>query len=577
MKKTVNINLAGTFFHIDEDAFAKLQRYLDAIKRSLSDPQGSDEILRDIEARIAELFSEKIENSSQVISIKELDSVIAVMGQPEDYMVDEEIFEDTPPSSRARSHASYKQLFRDIDNKFIAGVSSGLGHYLNIDAIWIRLIWVLLTVFSSGIFIVFYILFWILVPAAETTSEKLKMTGEPVNISNIEKKFKEGYEKVADSVKNADYDKYGKKVKSGATSFFEALGNILLTILKIFVKFIGIILIIVSLSTLIGLIIGLFTFGSVDLWGSGEFMDYFSMIDTTNSPLWLISLMTLFAVGIPFFVLFILGLKLLIDNLKTIGTTAKIILLILWVASLIGLGILGLRQATTRAYDGDFTTEETLPVRAGDTLRIAMGITNDYTYNTHPNDGLHITYGENDEKLIYSNDVRFVVRSTNDSIGKIILEKKAQGASFLEAKQWAEAIDYSYNYSNGTLTLDGYFTTELENKFRDQEIEIIVYLPLGSVLYAENDTYYYHRNYSRSGDILDNGSEEHYLLILQNKTQCLDCEKNEDTNIQKKNTPSPDWEEQLNRDLELVEPEEPTLPSEVNVNTVEIDSIPNNI
>jgi phage shock protein PspC (stress-responsive transcriptional regulator) len=169
MKKTVNINLAGTFFHIDEDAYAKLQRYLEAIKKSLSDPQGSDEILRDIEARIAELFSEKIENNSQVISVKELDEVIAVMGQPEDYMVDEEIFEDAPTTKKRSTRSSYKQLFRDIDNKFIAGVSSGLGHYLGLDAIWVRLLWILLTIFSSGVFIVIYILFWILVPAAEST------------------------------------------------------------------------------------------------------------------------------------------------------------------------------------------------------------------------------------------------------------------------------------------------------------------------------------------------------------------------------------------------------------------------
>ena len=192
MNKTVNINLAGTFFHIDEDAFGKLQRYLDAIRKSLSDPQGGDEIIKDIEARIAELFSEKLELKTQVVTLKELDEVIAVMGQPEDYMVDEEIFDDVPPRTKRKSSRSSKQLFRDVDNKFISGVSSGLGHYLGIDAVWIRIFWVLFTVFSSGTFILIYLLFWVLVPAAETTSEKLKMTGEPINISNIEKKFKEG-------------------------------------------------------------------------------------------------------------------------------------------------------------------------------------------------------------------------------------------------------------------------------------------------------------------------------------------------------------------------------------------------
>jgi hypothetical protein len=94
MNKTVNINLAGIFFHIDEDAYSKLQRYLEAIKRSFTDSQGRSEIIADIEARIAELFTERIKDEKQVISITEVEEVISVMGQPEDYIVDEEIFED---------------------------------------------------------------------------------------------------------------------------------------------------------------------------------------------------------------------------------------------------------------------------------------------------------------------------------------------------------------------------------------------------------------------------------------------------------------------------------------------------
>ena len=318
MNKTVNINLAGTFFHIDENAFGKLQRYLSAIKRSLTEPQGSDEIMRDIEARISELFSEKIETNAQVISIKELDEVISVMGQPEDYSVDEELFEEESQAySRPRTTASYKQLYRDIDNKFVSGVSSGLGHYLKIDAIWVRLIWILLTFLTSGIAIPIYILFWILVPAAVTTSEKLKMMGEPINISNIEKKFKEGYETVADRVKNADYDKYGQKIKSGSSSFFSGLGSILLTLLTIFVKLFGLLLIFVSLTTLISLVVGLFFFGSIDFWGSGEMMDYIAAyMDGSMAPLWLISTLIFLVIGIPFFVMFVLGLKIMINNLK---------------------------------------------------------------------------------------------------------------------------------------------------------------------------------------------------------------------------------------------------------------------
>ena len=114
MNKTVNINLAGISFHIDENAFGKLSRYLEAIRKSLKGAEGSEEIMQDIETRIAELFSEKIEFQSQVISLKELDEVIAVMGQPEDYEVDDEIFEDVPPASEtfAKSRGNRSRIYR---------------------------------------------------------------------------------------------------------------------------------------------------------------------------------------------------------------------------------------------------------------------------------------------------------------------------------------------------------------------------------------------------------------------------------------------------------------------------------
>ena len=107
MNKTVNINLAGIFFHIDENAYSKLQRYLEAIKRSFTDSQGQSEIISDIEARIAELFNERVKHDKQVIGIKEVDEVITIMGQPEDYLVDDEIFEDEPISHSSNRTKSF--------------------------------------------------------------------------------------------------------------------------------------------------------------------------------------------------------------------------------------------------------------------------------------------------------------------------------------------------------------------------------------------------------------------------------------------------------------------------------------
>src|SRR5690606_17420407 len=115
MNKTININLANTFFHIDEQAYLKLQRYLEAVKRSFSKSQGQDEIMSDIEARIAELFSERLQHDRQVITNKEVEEIISIMGQPEDYLVDEELFEDQPRRNAKSKPKTNKQLFRDID------------------------------------------------------------------------------------------------------------------------------------------------------------------------------------------------------------------------------------------------------------------------------------------------------------------------------------------------------------------------------------------------------------------------------------------------------------------------------
>ncbi|SKB94396.1 phage shock protein C (PspC) family protein [Salegentibacter salinarum] len=264
MNKTVNINLAGIFFHIDEDAYAKLQHYLDAIKRSFANTQGKDEIIADIEARIAELFNEKKKDDRQVIGIKEVEEVITIMGQPEDYMVDEEIFEDEPVHTKTTKSPG-KQLFRDTEHSYVGGVSSGLGHYLGIDFIWVRLLWILLTIFSSGAFILIYIALWIFVPEAKTTADKLAMRGEEVTISNIEKKIREGFDNVTGKVKDVDYQKYGNQAKSGATSAATAIGDVIAFILKVFVKLIGIILILLAGASLIGLFIGLVTVGTFGL------------------------------------------------------------------------------------------------------------------------------------------------------------------------------------------------------------------------------------------------------------------------------------------------------------------------
>lgn len=548
MNKTVNINLAGIFFHIDEDAYQKLQRYLEAIKRSFTDSQGRSEIIADIEARIAELFSERVQNEKQVIRIKEVDEVISIMGQPEDYLVDDEIFEDEPQTAYSAKPSPSKKLFRDTENSYISGVSAGLSHYFGVDAIWIRLAWILL-IFGAGTGILLYILLWILVPEAKTTAEKLMMTGEPVNISNIEKKIKDGFDTVTETVsgvaknvsdsvsnaaKNVDVKKGANSIKSSSTTFFDALGDVIMFFFKVLAKFIGVLLIIIGAIALIALIIGLFSLGVVDIIHIPG-LDLVDLANTGNTPIWLVSLLAFFLVGIPFFFLFYLGLKILINNLKSIGNIAKFTLLGLWLMSIIALVVIGIRQASEHAFEESHITRTELPINAQDTLNIRMLDNDNIGSKFYANRDFKFTHDENGNKIIYSSDINILVKSTTDSIVTIALEKSADGSNFDKAIERAKNISYNFEFTNNTLSLDSYFTINPKDKFSDQEVTIILYLPELSTVYFNNTTRPFLEHRKHNGNIVTKSTVNHYLEILANDSKCLDCPV-EDFNV-KVNTP----------------------------------------
>ncbi|MBT8203904.1 MAG: PspC domain-containing protein [Eudoraea sp.] len=524
MNKTVNINLANILFHIDEKAFNKLQRYLEAIKRSFAGTAGSDEIIADIEARIAELFHEKMESERQVITMKEVDEVIQIMGQPEDYMVDEDIFEDDPRSSSAPK-SKIKKLYRDIDNKYIGGVCSGLEYYLGFDALWIRIIFIILALFTGFGFIA-YILLWILVPEAATTAQKLDMTGEPVNISNIERKVKEGFDDVAERVKSVDYEEVGNKVKQGGKSFFDTLGDIIMFFFKVIGKFVGILLIIIGAATLIGLFIGLFSVGILDIIHIPG-VDFYEMVNYTDAPVWLVSLLTFFAVGIPFFFLLYLGLKILVNNLKSIGNIAKFSLLGLWLLSIIGLMVLGIQQAAAHAYTGSTTAKEELSFTQDlDTLQISMMAGDLYEErDNYGFRGLFLTQNEAGEPVLFSDNMRFDLRKSTDSLPRIRVRKDANGSSFANARDRAANISYGFLTEGNTLFLDSYLTTGAENKMRDQEVRVSVYLPEGMIVQFDENTKRHLGRSTRYDKDLYRSEIVDYTWAMQNngELKCLDC------------------------------------------------------
>ena len=538
MNKTININLGGIFFHIDEVAYQKLKGYLDAIRRSLSDdPKGRDEIITDIESRIGELLSARVKDVRQVINEQDIDEVIEVMGKPEDYMVDDEIFNDNSYGSYSSQRS--KKLYRDGSDRFLGGVSSGMAHYLKIDVIWVRLGW-LVAAFGFGFGFIVYPILWILLPEANTTAEKLEMEGAEVNISNIEKKIrdeiteassrvKHGIDEVSEKVKNADYKKYGAKAKSGSQDFVDTLGKIFVTIFMIVGKFIGVLLIIVSVATILGLLVGLFTVGSLDFIHEDWFFQNSMMYNSSGLPIWVLSILTFVLVAVPFFFLFALGLRILSNNTKSIGKTTKFSLLGIWIVALLLSIFFGTRQFMNSAYDGSVTNTQELIYSPTDTLEVKMvdnkDISNNSTLKRHWKS--EIIIDSDSEEKIYSNNIRLNILASDNETMYTKVRKLSQGKSRKDARDNADLIYHGYELNDEELRINGFFLAELNNRFSEQRLYVDLYLPEGQVIYLDNSTKSFLYDVDNVQSIYDNDMVKHYFKMTAEGLSCLDCNEQE--------------------------------------------------
>ena len=196
MKKTFSVNLGNRVYNIDDDAFIRLKDYLDHIESHFSDEKEREDIINDIELRVSELFSERMGPDKQVITLPDVNEVIKIMGDPQEISGSE----DQPHASRER-RTGPRRIYRDPDDRMLGGVCGGLGAYLGIDPVIIRILFVLFLIFGIGLLV--YLILWIVVPEAKTTAQKLEMRGDMVNASNIGNFFRDEFENVKKSFRRS--------------------------------------------------------------------------------------------------------------------------------------------------------------------------------------------------------------------------------------------------------------------------------------------------------------------------------------------------------------------------------------
>ncbi|GAB3197391.1 phage shock protein PspC (stress-responsive transcriptional regulator) [Pontibacter aydingkolensis] len=585
MKKNISINLQGIIFHIEEDGYEQLSRYLTSIRTYFSNYEGHEEIVADIESRIAEIFSARLNPGKQVISLEDVEYLITRMGNVTDFEVAEPLEEGIPhtgpatgsayASEGAYTTAGPKKLYRDINRKVIAGVCAGIANYLSIDVVWIRLLFVLLVIgipfsdgitsfgiilyivlwiampasdvlpetnvkklfrdpedkklagvasgiakyfgvdvavvrimflvliFAGGFGILAYIILWIAVPEAVTLTERMQMQGDPVTLAGIERSLK-------DNLNMRDNDGHESTLARIIllpirliSQIFSWLGKSLGPVLAVLITLIrvaaGIILLVVSIGLTIGLFSALFV--SLGVINESEFVnlgDFPASVLLGGFPS--LGLVAGFFVGlIPLLLLITLAISLLAKRTfmrPIVGWS----MFGVWLVALFTLIATIIIYSNNFRRSGEVLTTKTIPVSGYSTLVLDAYDTNlDY-------DRIYID-----------------VQEHNGTDIEVIQRAEAKGRTEAEAQQNARMITYQVVQKDSVLRFDNSYEFKEGAVFRDQELDLVLRLPRNKPLRLTREFTYllptatFDQDYSRDKIVRNTWQVKGDML------ECLTC------------------------------------------------------
>jgi phage shock protein PspC (stress-responsive transcriptional regulator) len=472
MKKTFTINIGGTVFHIEDDAYEKLQDYILKLKQHFGTGDEGHEIIADIESRIAELFLEKTDGGKGVVVMDWVNEVIEIMGTPE-AIIDEGEAESV--SSKRK-----KRLYRDPEHRVIGGVCGGLGAYFNMDPVILRIIFAILLLIN-GIGLIAYLILWNAVPKAVNTSQRLEMRGREVTISNIEKSKKEEGKESTEGYKKSSQE---------PSQFGDFVYNFFKIALKIFVIIIGVILILTGFFGLLGyisfLILGHSFVSSWPLIWTPEIhvpgiLNQFATSGTVTTGL----IMLGFLVGIPLLAILFIGTK-MVFRYKSNNAAIALGMVGLWVVALIGIVIIFAGQVGNFKSQTSLSSSETVECAKCQTLYLDVAVDKYENYKAHnwEIDKLDVVLIDGKERL--AGKPRLDVEKSSSDVFSVVVKKSSRGKNVTNAKENIQNIIYEYKLKDSTLVFDPNFLIS-ENGWRDQKVSITVKIPEGKSIFLNKN------------------------------------------------------------------------------------------
>ncbi|MGE7773164.1 PspC domain-containing protein [Chitinophaga sp. NPDC101104] len=489
MKKIININLSSRLIPIEDSAYELLRQYLDSLKRYFSQEEGADEIVSDIESRIAEVFQDKIRKGAHCITDQDVIDIKASMGTPEQFG-DEQPANGNASSSQSQQQSQQqafdpyirprKRFYRDSDHKVIGGVCSGLAAYFRIDPVIMRILFVITALFWGGGILV-YLILWFATPEADTAAEKLEMRGERVDVNNIKATVQEEMnqirarmERMGDDVRNFSTGRgkqFGRDAGSAIESFFRGLGNAIAWIAKGFFVFFGFVLLFV-------LVVGLIAAASF----SAVLLPIKHLIFADGTQTMLFWPTVALLIGIPILGLILFLVRKITGN-RMPNKYAGMTLGFFW--------ILGIVCAVSLAVSvsRDFTTEngirEEISIQQPSNGRLIISradelldIDDHFMFDDH----VRIS----DDTVVIGHIVINIEKSLDDKFS-VAVAKKSKGRTSAEARKLASQIQFQFSQRDSVLFLPSGFSIPRDSKYRLQRVYLTVFVPTGKEVIVDRE------------------------------------------------------------------------------------------
>jgi phage shock protein PspC (stress-responsive transcriptional regulator) len=504
MKKTIDINLGGMLFHMDEDAYAVLSSYLEALRRHLAATEGREEVLSDIEARIAELFSQYAAGSPKVVTVLNVQAAMSTLGQPQDFGPEAEgepLSESSAESSAESSSESKdrrRRLYRDADDKVIGGVCAGFANYFSIDVVVVRVVFLVLG-FFTGFGFILYLILWAATPKAVTPAERLAMKGKPATFENIRQTVEEEFRNVESKINNAESR---RKVRNASKS----VGDFIASLVQGLARFFGMVFLVFALLLGAGILIAVFGNGILQEDAQVSVIELLGIFLPAGgfgkAYFWTATVLVLIG---PLVALLLLALRLLFRQQGLVQRGLLGAALILSVGGIVMMALLGARIGSEFREEGSVVHSVLLPEQV-QTWNLAMestAVKGGVEFNFNDDDLDESSWILTDDRVYYEG-IEIDLRPTVRVKPSLEWTAEAQGGSRRAARERAGGIDFQVRTdSTGQIFVGDLLNYAKADRFRGQRVQLTLYLPVGQRVHLDPNTSAYLKDVSNTSDAWD--------------------------------------------------------------------------